>query len=61
MQATGGADGVVTKAVDLLNVQAPPIKPPGNRLPATPTQIEGQGDHRSFFRHDTLLAYDGPH
>ena len=46
VQATGGADGIVVEAVDLVNVEALPIEPPGNRLPAAPTQIEGQGDHR---------------
>ena len=46
MQAAGGADGIVAEAVDLVNVEALPIEPPGNRLPAAPTEIEGQGDHR---------------
>jgi hypothetical protein len=46
VQATGGAHGIVAEAVDLVDVEALPIEPPGNRLAATPTQIEGQGDHR---------------
>ena len=46
VEATGRADGIVAKAVDLVNVKTPPVEPPGNRLPAAPTQIEGEGDHR---------------
>jgi len=46
MQATGGAHGIIAEAVNLGNEEALPIETPGNRLPATPTQIEGQGDHR---------------
>src|SRR5688500_11448633 len=46
VQATGGADGIVAEAVDLVNVQALAIEPPGNRFSAAPTQIEGQGNHR---------------
>jgi len=33
-------------------VEALPIEPPGNRLPAAPTQIESQSDHRYPIEHE---------